>query len=333
MTTSQSVLTQNLAEHKYALAVSIILLVIPVFTRDYYILSVLVFANIYAIFGASWDILGGITGIFSFGQVLFFGVAAYMSAGLNLFFGLPPIVTIPVGGAFGVLVGLVAAIPSLRLKGPYFAIISLVFPGILAGVIYMYPAITGGDAGLYGLTPISADIIVTYYASTILALASILLLVRLVSSRIGLIFKSIRDDEDTAEASGINTTRYKFLSFAISGFFAGIAGGFQAHQLMSISPFVFNTSYSFTAILSASLGGVGTIFGSLAGAYLTAFLNESLRSLVQFRVLISAIVMILVFRFLPEGLIRRITRRYNFRFGTWSAVKKLKREKIDATNS
>jgi len=324
---------ENLSKRTIVLVLLVLLLLFPVLSRDYYILTVLIFANIYAVFGASWDILAGVTGIFSFGQALFFGAAAYMSAALNLFLGLPPLLTIPLGGVFGVAVGLAVALPSLRLKGPYFAITSLIFPGILAGIIYMYPEITGGEAGIYGLAPISNNIVITYYASLLLMLASIFILLRIANSSIGLIFRSIRDDEDTAEAAGINTTKYKFISFAISGFFAGIAGGFQAHLLMSISPFVFNTFYSFQAILGASLGGVGTIFGSAFVAYLLSFLNESLRGLAQFRVLILAIVMILVFRYLPEGIIRRITKHYNIRLGIWSELKKLRRKSQDGTNS
>jgi branched-chain amino acid transport system permease protein len=326
------ILKENLLNRKSVIIISAIFILFPIFTKDYYLLSILIFANIYAIFGASWDLLAGFTGIFSFGQVLFFGVAAYMSGYLNLFLHLPPIVTIPIGGAFGVLVGLVAGLPSLRLKGPYFSIITLTFPGILAGFIYMYPEISGGEAGIYGLSSISSDIVVTYYSSLFLMLGSILILLGIVGSRLGLIFRSIRDDQDSAEATGINTTKYKLIAFAISGFFAGIAGGFQAHLLMSISPFVFNVSYSFQAMLGASLGGMGTIFGSLGGSYLMSFLNESLRGLAEFRILVSAIVMILVFRYIPEGLIRRITRRYNFKFGTWSELKKLKRKRNDAKN-
>jgi branched-chain amino acid transport system permease protein len=324
---------ENLSRRKLILALPILLLFFPALTRDYYILTVLIFANVYAIFGASWDILAGVTGVFSFGQALFFGTAAYMSAALNLFLSLPPWVTIPLGGAFGVIVGLAVALPSLRLKGPYFTITSLIFPTILSGIIYMYPSITGGEAGIYGLAPISNDIVITYYSSLLLMLASIFMLIRIASSRVGLIFRSIRDNEDTAEASGINTTKYKFLSFAISGFFAGIAGGFQAHLLMSISPFVFNPSYSFQAILGASLGGIGTIFGSVVGAYLMTFLNELLRGLAEYRVLISAIVMVLIFRYLPGGIIRLLTKRFNVNFGMWSEIRKLRRRKPDGTNS
>jgi branched-chain amino acid transport system permease protein len=311
----------------------IFLLIIPAFTRDYYILTILIFANIFAVFGASWDILAGITGIFSFGQAFFFGIAGYISALLNVKVGLPVWVAIPIGGACGVFVGLLFGLPSLRLKGSYFTIMSLVFPTTVVGVIYMFPWISGGEAGIYGLDPISSDIAITYFASVVLMLGSIFALMRISSSRFGLIFRSIRDNAEIAETTGINTTKYKFLSFAISGLFAGLAGAFQAHLLMSISPFVFNPSYSLSAMLYASLGGIGTIFGSVGGAFIMSILNEALRGVAEFRMLIYAIVMVLVFRFLPEGLFRRIGMRFKFRLGVWGEVKKLRKRDNHGTNS
>ena len=301
------------------------LLVFPVITNDYYILTILIYANVYAVFAASWDLLAGVTGQFSFGQALFFGVAAYVSGYLNLHMGLPPLVAVPLGGAFGVLVGFIVAAPSLRLKGPYFAITSLIFPSILSGIIYMYPELTGGDKGLYGITQLSNDITITYYLSLFLMLITIFTLFKIASSRIGMIFRSIRDDEDVAEASGINTVKYKFLSFGLSGLFAGIAGAFQAHLLMFIGPFIFNPFYSFQAMLYAGLGGMGTIIGSVGGAYLMSILNEMLRDLVEFRVLITAFVMLLVFRYLPGGLFRWIATRFDIHMGIWNGLKKIKR--------
>lgn len=305
----------------------ILLLFVPALTRDYYILSILIFANIFAVFGASWDVLAGVTGIFSFGQAFFFGLAGYVSALLNVKLGLPPLITIPLGGACGMLVGLVFGLPSLRLKGPYFTIMSLLFPTTVTGLIYMFPWISGGEAGIYGLNPISNDIAVTYLASLFLMLGSIFVLMKIASSRLGLIFRSIRDDVDTAEATGINTNKYKFLSFAISGLFAGLAGAFQAHFLMSISPFIFNPVYSFNAILYAALGGIGTIFGSVGGAFIMSFLNEALRGVAEFRVLIYAVAMVLVFRYIPEGIFRRVGKHLNFRLGVWGEVKKLRRSR------
>ena len=311
----------------------IFLLLVPTLTRDYYILTILIFANIFAVFGASWDILAGLTGIFSFGQAFFFGGAGYISALLNVKVGLPVWVSMPLGGACGVLVGLLFGLPSLKLKGPYFTIMSLVFPTTVVGIIYMFPWISGGEAGIYGLDPISSDIAVTYLASVVLMVGSVFVLMRISSSRFGLIFRSIRDNAEIAETTGINTTKYRFLSFAISGLFAGLAGAFQAHLLMSISPFVFNSSYSLSAMLYAALGGIGTIFGSVGGAYIMSILNESLRSVAEFRLLIYAIVMVLVFRFLPEGLFRRIGMRFKFRLGVWGEVKKLRKRDDHGTNS
>ncbi len=318
---------------KILLILSFVLILLPIFTQDHYILGILISANIYSVFGASWDILGGVTGIFSLGQALFFGVAAYMSGALNLFLGLPPWMTIPIGGAFGVIVGSIVALPSLRLKNEYFAITSLIFPNIVAGIIYMAPDLTGGEAGLYGLTPISGEIVVIYYSSLILMLFSIFVLVKILNSKIGLIFRSIRDDKETAEASGIDTTRYKFLAFALSGFFAGIAGGFQAHYLMSIGPFIFSPFYSFQAMINAALGGVGTIVGAIGGSYLMSILNEALRSIYQFRVLIYALVMLLVFRYLPGGIMRLLAKRYRINLEMWSSLKKLRRKENNGIDS
>ena len=317
---------------KIFLLTSFILALLPALTQNYYFLGILIYANIYSIFGASWDILGGVTGIFSLGQALFFGVAAYMSGVLNLFLGLPPWMTIPIGGAFGVIVGSVVAVPSLRLKNQYFAIASMIFPSVLTGIIYLLPE-TGGEVGIYGLAPISSNIVVTYYSSLLLMLASIYVLVKILNSRIGLIFRSIRDDKETAEASGIDTTKYKFLAFALSGFFAGIAGGFQAHLLMSVGPWVFDPFYSLQAMINAALGGMGTIVGAIAGSYLMQFLNEALRSIAQFRVLVYALVMILVFKYLPGGIMRLVAKRYKINLERWSELKKLRRKGNDGADS
>ena len=318
---------------KVFLLASFVLAFLPALTQNYYFLGILIYANIYSIFSASWDILGGVTGIFSLGHALFFGVAAYMSGALNLFLGLPPWMTIPIGGAFGVIVGSVVAVPSLRLKNEYFALASLIFPSILTGIIFMYPELTGGEVGLYSIAPISGDIVVTYYSSLLLMLVSIFVLVKILNSQIGLIFRSIRDDKETAEASGIDTTKYKFLAFALSGFFAGIAGGFQAHLLMSVGPSFFDPFYSLQAMINAALGGMGTIVGAIGGSYLMSFLNEALRSIAQFRVLVYALVLILVFRYLPGGIMKLLAKRFRISLEGWSEVKKIWRKGSNGIDS
>ena len=321
-------LKQNLKKrHAIIIILPILSLIFPVITTHEYVLFVITWANIFAIFAASWDLLAGVAGQFSFGHALFFGVAGYVAAALNIYLGLPPWITIPASGAFGVLVGLIVGLPSLRLKGPYFTITSLTFPLILQNIIYMFPQITKGSDGLTGLTALSTDYVVKYYLSAVLMITSIFILLKIANSRIGLIFRSIRDNEDTAEATGINTVKYKLLAFAISGFFAGIAGSFQVHFVGSVGPSILNPFYSIQAILFAGIGGIGTIVGSVGGAYLMIISNEVLRDLVAIRVLISAVIMVLVFRFLPKGIIRTIAVYYRIPIGFWNGLKKLRRSK------
>jgi len=103
--------------------------------------------------------------------------------------------------------------------------------------------------------------------------------------------------------------------------------------LMSVGPYVFNPFYSFQAMINAAVGGVGTIVGAIGGSYLMSILNEVLRSIAQFRVLVYALVMLLVFRYLPGGIMRLLAKRYSISLETWSGLKKLRRRENDAVDS
>jgi branched-chain amino acid transport system permease protein len=125
-------------------------------TKDPYLLRIIIFSSIFAIFAASWDLLSGFTGQMNFGHALFFGVAAYTSALLNLHLGFPPWLTIPLGALMAVVAGLVVGIPCLRLRGPYLALATLAFPIILIGIIFTIPEITGGELGVSGIKPLAS---------------------------------------------------------------------------------------------------------------------------------------------------------------------------------
>jgi len=127
------------------------LLLLPLFSKDPYMLRILVLACIFAIFTASWDLLSGYTGQMNFGHALFFGVGAYGAALLNLHAHIPPWGSIPLGALAAVLAGLIIGIPCLRLKGTYLALTTLAFPIILTGIIYAIPDITGGELGISGI--------------------------------------------------------------------------------------------------------------------------------------------------------------------------------------
>jgi branched-chain amino acid transport system permease protein len=279
----------------------LILLLLPLATSDAYTLRVLILASIFAIFAASWDLLSGFTGQMNFGHALFFGVAAYTSALININVGLPPPLTIPLGALAAVLAGLIIGVPCLRLRGPYLALATLAFPLILDGVVRAIPSITGGEFGLSGIAPLSSSRIVNYYIAVVLMLALGFIMWKISDSKTGIIFHAIREDEVTARASGINTTKYKLLAFCLSGLFAGIAGGLYVHFVKIAGPSTLELLLSFQAIIWAVFGGIATIYGPIAGVFILYPLTELLRVTSEIKMLVFASIVLLVLLFMPEG--------------------------------
>lgn len=283
------------------------LILIPTITKNPYILSILIFTNIFAIFAASWDLLSGFAGQVNLGHAAFFGIGAYTAALLNLKFGLPPWVTVPIGALIAVLMGLVIGFPALRIRGIYFALATLAFPIILSAIVLAVPNLTGGEVGVWGLAPLSGSRVFNYYLVLFLMIGSALILWKLtdVKSKIirtGVVLRGIREDEITARASGINTTKYKLLVFSLSAFFAGFAGGLYAHAIGVVGPSTLDLTFTLQPVIWTIFGGIGTISGPIAGVYTLYLLMEILRVIPELRMLVFALVIILVLFFMPEGL-------------------------------
>lgn len=289
-----------------ALVFFLLLFIIPLFTRDPYVLRILIFANMYVIFAVSWDLLSGYTGQINFGHALFFGVAAYAAALLNKHFGLAPWATIPIGALAATIAGLVVCLPALRLRGPYLSLVTLAFPLILLGIVFAFTDFTGGEWGISGIDPISGDRTVVYYISILVMLVSVFIMWKLTDARsslvrTGIIFHAIREDEIAARASGINTVRYKMLAFAVGGFFAGIAGAFLAHFMRIAGPSNLDLFLSFQVIIWTVFGGIASIYGPVVGVYILHPLMEFLRVVPEYRILIFAGIVVLILLFMPEG--------------------------------
>jgi branched-chain amino acid transport system permease protein len=280
----------------------LILLLLPLVMAHPYYLRILIMASIFAIFAASWDLLSGFTGQISFGHALFFGVAAYTSALLNLNIGLPPWLTIPLGALAAVVAGLVVGVPCLRLRGTYLALATLAFPLILTGVVFVIPDITGGELGVSGIGRLSESRVIEYYIAVTLMVILGFVMWKITDSKTGIIFHAIREDEVAARASGINTTRYKLLAFCLSGLFAGIAGGLYVHFMRIAGPSTLELMLSFQVIIWAIFGGIATIYGPIAGAFILVLLMEFLTVAPEIRMLLFAIMVMLVLLFMPEGL-------------------------------
>lgn len=286
------------------------LLVAPLVLDNPYYLRVLTLAAIFALYAASWDFLSGVTGQLNLGQGLFFGVAAYVAVLLNTRLDLSPWATIPIGAVAAVAVGLIAGIPALRLRGFYLGLVTMAFPTIVAGLLYVMPELSGGELGLSGAAPLTDSRALRYYVVIAVVAVSVLILWKLADPksrivRLGVILHAIKADEITARASGIDTTRYKLVAFAVSGLFAGIAGGLYAHFMRVATPSSFELSFSLQPILWTIFGGAGTIFGAVAGAFILFPLTElvGLHPIGEhLRLIVSAGLLIVTLLYMPEGI-------------------------------
>ncbi len=281
---------------------AVALLGLPLVCRHPYVLRVLTMASIFAIFAASWDLISGFVGQLNLGHAIFFGVAAYTSALLNLRVGLPPVVTIPLGAVAAVVAGLAVGIPCLRLKGQYLSLATLAFPIILNGLLFLDIDLTGGELGVSGLARLAPTRLGEYYVAVVAAIVLLLAMWKITDSKVGIVFHAIREDEVAARASGINTPLYKVLAFCLSGLFAGLAGGLYAHYMRIAGPSTLSVLTSFQPIIWVIFGGVATIYGAVVGVFVLFPLVEVLRVAPELRMLLYAVSIVLVLRFMPEGL-------------------------------
>lgn len=280
-----------------------LLLILPLFVRSTYVIDLLIVCNIYAVFLSSWDLLTGYTGQISFGHSLFIGGGAYTAGILSFYFGVPIYLTIPSGGIVAALLGIGLGIPALRLKGPYLALATFAASAVPAGLTAVFWEFSGGEDGLYGVASLSSNYIVKYYFSVGLMVLCSGFLLFLVNSQYGLILKSIREDESAAEASGIDITKYKLITFVLSGFWAGIAGASYGHIQMHVGTDLLSLALSIMVVLMSVAGGMGTIIGPIVAGYILILLNEWLRVIEVVRVLIYSFSVVLILLFIPKGIV------------------------------
>jgi branched-chain amino acid transport system permease protein len=285
------------------LLILLILGVFPLASGNMLYVEILTLAALYAIFAMSWDILTGYTHEVNFGFAFFIGGAGYLSGALNTLFSWPPSVAIPLAASAAGLAGILIGYLTLRLKGPYFSMATLAFAGILYKLAFIFYKITGGEEGISGLKSLTAGPMTDFYLIWAATVAVYFLLIFYAQSKHGIILKAIRADEDVAQSSGINTAYYKVEAFALSGFLAGIGGGLYAHAQMHIGPAMLSGSISILVVLLAMIGGMGTIVGPLLGGILLSILNEILRVVEAYRIVIYTGLLIVLIYLAPEGFV------------------------------
>jgi branched-chain amino acid transport system permease protein len=274
--------------------------VFPLFSDNIFHIEIIKLAALYAIFAMSWDILTGYTHEVNFGFAFFIGGAGYLSGILNARLGISPYLAVPLGALAAGVAGVFIGYLTLRLKGPYFSMATLAFSAILFKLSFILYQFTGGEEGI-GAEPFTDDPTHDLYVVWLITVAIYVVLWAYARSKHGTILKAIRADEDATQSAGINTAYYKTEAFAISGFMAGIGGGLFTHSQMHIGPTMLSGYLSVIVVLLAMIGGMGTIVGPLVGAVCLSILNELLRVVEEYRIIIYTGLLIFFIYVAPEG--------------------------------
>jgi len=284
--------------------------VIPQLTTRTDIINLLFLILLYVTLGQSWNMLGGFTGQVNLGHAAFFGVGVMVTRQLWLQAHWPYPLAFGAGGLAALVFGLLIGAPTFRLRGAYFSIGTL---GLAEALHIAVANVLPNINALPAQVTAEYDLVGHYYLSLALAAVTTLIAYTALSSRLGLGWLAVREDEEAARASGVDLLRHKLAAVAVSSFFAGLTGAtFAVHQASFYASFAFDPSWTFDALLITFIGGVGTILGPVIGAVFYIVVREQLTvSFTQFHHIIFGVLFILVVLLLPGGLIdawQRLTR-------------------------
>ena len=290
-----------------------VLVVAPFFIYPLFLMQALCFA----LFACAFNLLIGYVGLLSFGHALYFGWASYLSAHAAKVWGFPPELAILTGAATGAILGLIAGSLAIRRQGIYFAMITLA----LSQMMYFFALqakFTGGEDGiqgvprgkLFGLVDLSSHSTM-YVLVVVIFLACFLFIHRVINSPFGEVLKAIRENEPRAISLGYKTDRYKLVAFVLSATLAGVAGGTKAIVFQIASLTDVHWSMSGEVVLMTLVGGLGTVFGPVAGAFVIVAMQNYLNALDQWVTVIQGLIFVMCVLLFRRGIIGEIA--YLFR--------------------
>jgi branched-chain amino acid transport system permease protein len=285
---------------------------LPLLPVSSYVLQTLINAWLLGMLALSLTLVAGTVGQVSLGHAALLAIGAYTSALLSLRLSFPVGIAIICGGLMSAALGTLLISPSFRLRGHYVSIATLAIGEIVSLVILNWEPVTNGPIGLSGIPPLSlfgyelVSAASVYWFSFAVMVLLALLQARLLGSHLGRSFRAIRDDDVAARAYGLSLNRYKALAFIFGGFAAGVSGGIAAHLYSYINHETFNTQQSILALTVVILGGLGNVAGAILGSVALVGLPEAFRIAAEYRILIYGIVLLLLVRFRPQGLLGTI---------------------------
>ena len=267
----------------------------------------------FALYACAFNLLIGYVGLLSFGHAMFLGVAGYASAYSAKNWGFPPELAILFATALSALLGLVSGAIAIRRQGIYFAMITLALSQMIYFFCLQATSITGGEDGiqavprgkLFGVLDLS-NTLVLYFVVLAIFLAAFLLIHRIINSPFGNVLKTIRDNEPRAISLGYDADRYKLLAFVLSATLTGLAGATKAivFQLASLTDV--HWSMSGEVVLMTLLGGMGTIFGPVVGAFILIGMESYLAGFGQWVTVITGVIFIFCVLALRRGIVGEI---------------------------
>ena len=287
-----------------------LLISLPFFGLNSFHLRTIIIIGIFIILALGLNILIGYTGLVSLGHAGFFAIGAYTSVILMMRFDVRFLISLLAGAAISGVVGLLLGIPSLRLSGSYLTIVTLGFGEVVRLVIMSWTTVTNGTLGIMGIPRpnfFGMELNLAnngfYYLTLITVLTVTLACYLLVNSKIGRAFRAIKEDEVAAGMMGIKTTHYKVLAFVVSAFITGIAGAIYAPILGFMDQNTFDFDVSILILSIVIVGGMGTLRGMFLGAILLISFPEMARFLMNWRFVVYGLLLIVMMRFRPNGLL------------------------------
>lgn len=289
-----------------------LLVAVPPLAGSQFITTVFIAALMLGCFGAIYDLMLGHAGLINFGYGGFIAAGAYTSALAAFHYGVNPFLGLVLAGLVTGALGFFAGIITLRLRGLYIALLTFFLGEAIRFSISNTPDYTRGMLGLstepfpdvLGLEFSRANLLPYYYLLLLLVAAIMIFMSWLVRSKYGLAFKALREDELATESLGLSTTRYKLLNFTIGSFLTGVMGGYYAHYLgiLSPTPEEFGIYRTVEVLTITYIGGRGSLWGPLFGAFLIVGFQEYFRGMGPWRLVLYGVLLIVVMLFARRGL-------------------------------
>jgi len=273
---------------------------------------------VYMVLALGLNLLFGYTGQFAFANAAFFGIGAYACSLLTVRLGIPFWFSLPLGGIAAMFIGCIISVPALRLARFYLAIMTMALGEAIQWVLIHWDRVTFGPSGFQIPPPSIGGLLLSsdrsvYYVNLLVTLFIFWMARNILGSRIGRAFVAIRDSEVAAQCMAIPLTRYKILAYAISSFYAGIAGGLYAITVGYLTPENFGIIQVTLHFCMVMVGGLGSMIGSVAGALVLTSLPEILRDYQAYQEIIYGFILLFILIFMPRGISGALKRFRWFR--------------------